>query len=111
MVRSRLHARWIVMALQTITSRHRDFRQITIYGHYHFTLTAYPAGVGKILGEEISGEWMDLDRLLVQLWESHGIRTRMVYAAKRKEKKERSGYVGGLLPEMTARGIIELVDL
>jgi len=52
---------------------------------------------------------MDLDRILVQLWESHAIRTKVMYSAA-EEKKPVCEYLEGLLPEMTERGIIELVE-
>ena len=48
---------------------------------------------------------MDLDRLLVQFWESRAIRPKIV--CKVAEMCECVGY---LLPEATERGITELVD-
>jgi len=88
------------MALQTITSKHRDLQQISIYVPFHFTSIRY---------QETDRQWMDLDRLLVKLWESHAVRTKVMYSAVREEKKAVCEYLGGLLPEMTEKGIIELV--
>jgi len=88
------------MALQTITSNHRDLQQILIYVPFH------PASIGS---QETDRQWMDLDHHLIQLWESHAIRTKVIYSVAREEKVV-CGYIRGLLPEMTKRGIIELVD-
>ena len=51
-------------------------------------------------------QWMDFDRLLVQLWESHAIRTNVVYIAAR-EQEVVDKYIGDPLPEITGRGITE----
>lgn len=48
---------------------------------------------------------MDLDGLLAQLWESHAIRTKVLYAAEVLHKN----FVTFLLPEITERRAIELV--
>jgi len=88
------------MALQTITSEHRDLQQILIY---------VPSSSTSTGNQETDRQWMDLDRHLVQLWESHAIRTKVKYSVASEEKMV-CGYTRGLLPEMTKRGIIELVD-
>ena len=88
------------MALRTITSKHRDLQQISIYVPSRSTSTRDQ--------ETVSRQWMDLDRLLVQVWESHAIRTKVICGAA--EKKVMCGYIGSLLPEITKRGIIELVE-
>ena len=49
--------------------------------------------------------WLDLDGLLAQLWESHAIRTKVLYAAEVLHKN----FVTFLLPEITERRAIELV--
>ena len=73
---------WIVMALQTITPEHRDFRQITIKVAYYLTLKIGPNSKPDI-GEVNCGQWLDLDRLLVQLRESRSIRLKVAPTAKR----------------------------
>jgi len=89
------------MALQTITSEHRDLQQILFY------VPPHPASIGN---QETDRQWMDLDRLLVQLWESHAIRTGLVYNAAGEREKAVCEYIKGLLPEITERGIVELVE-
>jgi len=93
-----LYAMWITIALQTITSSH--LQQIQIY---------VPSRSTSIGNHDTDRQWMDLDRHLVQLWELHAICTKVIYSAAREEKVV-CGYIRGLLPEMTKRGIIELVD-
>ena len=89
--------------LKTLTSEHKDLRLISIYirirGH---------VGVQRKTQPEISSRWRDLDHTLVQLWESSMIATRVVYTAGKEETGARE-YVERLLPEMTKRGIVELV--
>jgi len=88
------------MALRTITSEHRDLQQISIH---------VPSRSTSIRNQETDMQWTDLDRLLVQLWESHAIYTKIVYSTEEEGRKAACGYIGGLLPEMTERGIIEVV--
>jgi len=92
------------MALETITSKHRDFQQISIYIPRFVVVTGDSVSVRQAVGEEIYGDWVELDRLLVGFLELHAVRPRIVYDAAVGWCKR----VGELLPEMTARGIIEL---
>jgi len=99
------------MALKTITSGHRDLQRISIDISYDVTLIADPTDVRQTVVEEICGEWMELDRLLVHFWESCAIRAKITYKTEEWEKEVARGYMGSLLPETTARGIVELVNL
>ena len=64
------------MALRTVTHKQQELRQITIHvPHY---LTDFYANTGLITGGLIFGHWLDLDRFLVQLWESCSIRPTFV---------------------------------
>jgi hypothetical protein len=95
---------WITTALQTITPKHRDLRQITIEMSYHFALPTPPANLKQAI-EENRGQWLDLDRLLVQFWESRSVRLK-VYTMGRGV----IDHVRLLLPEVTGRGITDLVE-
>ena len=98
-------AEWITMALQTITPEHRDLQRISIHMPYYLTLLG--VGVGKFLGEATCREWSDLDRLLVQFWESRSIRPR-VGCVRLGQKQQSTEYcIGCLLPEITKRGIFD----
>ena len=57
---------WITATLRT-TSKPRDLREISIYLPYYVTTAAVDADVRKVIGEEDWEEWLDLDRLLVEL--------------------------------------------
>ena len=73
-----LNVQWIIVALQTITSRHGDLRKITLHiCGYSFRDPA--THVRQMVGETEYKQWLDLDRLLVQLWELHSIRPRVTY--------------------------------
>ena len=56
-----LSTKWIAMALQTITSRPGDLRQIVIH-IYNPTFNDPGADIRQMVGEVVYGEWLDLDR-------------------------------------------------
>ena len=98
------------MVLQTITPEHRDLSQISIYVSDYVASVVVNADVKKTIGEALFGQWLDLDRLLVQLWESRSIRPKVI-----REAVVEGGLwsmkdcIGSLLPEMTKRGMIDLI--
>ncbi|KAF9644820.1 hypothetical protein BDM02DRAFT_3121298 [Thelephora ganbajun] len=103
-----LNVAWVTIALQTISPKHRDLRQVSIGVHCDLLVVA-DANIGKT----IRGQWMNLDRILVQLWESHGIRPKVVCSVTEEEKEGEEAmheYIGSLFPEITRRGIIEPVE-
>ena len=101
-------AKWIAIALQTVTSRHRDLRQIGIC-IYGLIFDDPSTDIRQMVGEVVYREWLDLDRLLVQLWELRSIRPKVTYDVMSVDKeKEAINCVSCLLPEMTKRGIIDL---
>ena len=79
---------WITMALRTITPEHRDLRQISVYLVYRPTQAGPGGSIRQILGEQIFGQWMELDHLLAQLWESHSIRPRALCYAPQGVEEE-----------------------
>jgi len=105
-----MEATWIVMALETITSKHRDLQQITIYVPYYFNrLICKPVSLREAAGEAEYRRWMDLDTLLVQLSESHAIRTKVVYVMKgRGVQVEDCEHIGSLFPKIVERGAVEM---
>jgi hypothetical protein len=96
---------WVVTALQTITPKHRDLRQISIHIPYRLTIAYDGGSATQSIGDPVYEQWLGLDRLLVQLWESHSIRPRIVPMMK----EDLRDCAGCLLPEITKRGIIDLV--
>ena len=105
-----LSAEWIVMALQTITSKHRDLRRISFHIPYHDTVGAPSTDIRKTVGETAYEQWLDLDRLLVQFWESHLIRPKITYSYGLEDgRKGGMDFVSRLLPEITKRGVVDLV--
>ena len=79
---------WIITTLQGTIPKY--LRQISIYSYG----TRYPPTVE---GEQ---EWMELDRLLVELWTSYSILPKIAYC-------DRLDWFAPLvLPELTSRGIV-----
>jgi len=100
---------WITTALQTITPKHGELQQISIYVPYYLTRYNVGADIRQSLGETVFGQWSGLDRILVQFWESRSIRLR-VGCVRLGEKGQNMGYsVGCLFPEITKRGIVDPV--
>ena len=102
-----LRPTWILAALRTITCDHRELKWITL-------AVLSPQGlndhyfVKDVVGEDQG--WLELDRLLAQLGESHSIGVKVLYNIRTDTNggRERSR-MGVLLPEVTTRGIVELV--
>jgi hypothetical protein len=93
---------WIANTLHTITPGHRDLQKILIYAPYHTDKRV------QLISSEIHRQWKDLDCLLLQLWESHAVRTKVVYVG-RKEGEVQQRLVTILLPGVTRKKVIELV--
>ena len=100
------------MGLQTITPEHQDLRQISIHVPYSVTLASDGLNVRQIVGEENSGHWLGLDRLLVHLLESRSIRPTIIRTKPGGEtnSEHRKDYIGCLFPELTRRGLIDLIE-
>jgi hypothetical protein len=97
---------WVTTALQTITSEHRDLRQISIRLPYFLTLDR-DATIRQAIAGEGSNLWLNLDCLLVQFWESHSIRPMIVYMANKDITRD---HIECLLPEITKRGVIDIFE-
>ena len=92
-----MNVRWIIRALKTVESRSLQ----------HITIHPTP---GDAIEEAVYQEWQDLDQLLVQFWITHSIRPRLVYKVRRFVGKDLRDYAAGLLPELTRRGLVDLVE-
>jgi len=88
---------WITTALQTVESK--SLQRISIRTH---------DDVPEKIGEEFHQEWQDLDRQLVQFWTTHSIRPRIAYVPRKGEEDMRD-HAPRLLPELTKRGLVDLV--
>jgi len=95
---------WAGSTLKTLTPNHKDLWRISI----HMVIREH-ANLQQIFGIDICDSWADLDHTLIQLWESNAVTTRVTYATG-GDKTEARKFVEQLLPEMTRRGIVELVD-
>ena len=100
---------WTTMALKTLTSKHGDLREILLHILVESSPKDEPVNVRETIGEEIFKQWMDLDHILVQLWESSALQTKVIYFTD-QEEKETHEYIGGLLQEVMKRGIVKMVD-
>ena len=97
------------MALQTITQKHRDLRQVSIHINHYNIPSAGTNLSRKVLEEQIHGQWLDLDHFLNQFSESFSVRTKVVCIMP-KGRRDMGDYIGRLLPEMKRAGAIDLVE-
>jgi len=55
-------------------------------------------------------EWLGLDRLLVQFWEARSTGPKVICTVWGGLKQDVRGHTECLLPELTRRGVIDLVE-
>jgi hypothetical protein len=104
----------MVAALQTITPNHRDFRRISLVTPYPLFYQSYdftnPTNFKRDVGEAYCVEWLELDQLLAQIWESRSIRPQLIYDVPQELDRESvRSCMEALLPEVMTRGVVELV--
>ena len=101
----------VTAALRTITPSHRDLRQISISAAHISILIEYRSDTEVRLAEERTlGQWLELDRVLAQLWESHSFPPKIVCGALLEKEKPVRDVMGRLLPEATRGGTVNLFD-
>jgi len=100
---------WVTTALQTIPPENQDLRQISIHPPFH--LTSAGADVEETVVDRIFWQWLDLDRLFVRFWEERSISPKVVCTTLNMGNQGTArDCIGRLLPEITMRGIIDLVE-
>ena len=101
----------LLTTLRTVTRDHRELERITLRVISSKGLRE-GEDVRYAVGESTYQGWLELDRLLAQLNESHSFRLK-VLRYKFHTDSDGSGErrrMGILLPEVTARGIVDLVS-
>jgi len=98
------------MTLETITLHHQDLQQLSIHIPQIVSYIAHEDGAALEQNEvvDVGVQWPDLDHLLLKFWDSRSIRPKIVGPRVRNGRGTRD-WVGNLLPELTKRGIIDLV--
>ena len=102
---SSLGVGWITRALQTITHNYRDFRHISFDISDINSLTH--VDIRRDTRVPAFSQWSELDRLLVQFWDTRSIRLEINYYALGEKWEKMDGLAKGLLPEMAKRGLID----
>ena len=97
---------WVLRTLRTVTQNHRELEWITlsVLSNWGFSQRNDVRGA---VGETTYLEWLELDRLLAQLHESHSIRLKVLYDVEESRERRRMKV---LLPEVMTRGIVDLVE-
>ena len=94
-----LDVKWITRTLQTAESINLEQIAIRL-----FISLKVPTA------ESVYQEWQDLDRLLLQFWASHSIRPKVRHN-REKEARGLRELAPKLLPELTSRGVVDLIDI
>jgi hypothetical protein len=94
---------WVAAILRTITSENGDLQEVSFKGVAFYHNIDMPADVRTHVGDESYREWMDLDCVLVQLWQLHAVHVKIVFNFVREELSWK--LIGGLLPETTKREV------
>ena len=89
--------RWITTTLQTVKSK--NLQRISL---------CRDGVLPEMIREEFHQELKDLDHLLVQFWITHSIRLQVTYVVG-KGMEDLRDCVSSLLPELTRRGLVDLV--
>jgi len=103
-----LTAQWVLTALRTITTNHRNLRQVSVRAPCLSCRPdrADPVNVDDAIGKIGSRQWSEFDHLLAQLWKSLSIRPEVLYYTHPDGTGCRC--VNSLLPCATRRGIVDL---
>ena len=105
-----LNIQWNTATLRTITSNRRDLQGVSIRVAYEYDGFGAGAIIRQTIGEIVYGHWLDPDRPLIQFWESRSIRPKITYShTSQGEMEEVIDCVSSLLPEVTKRGVVDLV--
>lgn len=105
---------WVVTTLRTITPNHGDLQRISLsiplllfYRNFHHV--TFP-DVRQLIGEAACKEWSDLDRLFIWLGESHSIDLKILcHVSAPVDGPKAKSRVEDLLPEVTAKGMLDLM--
>lgn len=84
-----------------------------IYPIYHhlFLFAVDSADVRDAIGEVEYGQWLELDHVIVQLWELHSVHLIVVYrATSGKGVDRRDILLKALFPEVMRREMVDLVE-
>lgn len=105
-----LEVEWVTMLLQAIIPEHQDLQHISIYIPGYKVPPLRPGvKVRQTAGEKVYWQWLDLDRVLVQLWESRSIRPRVVCGWEAEYEQGTKRSIGCLLPVAAGGGMIDVV--
>jgi len=101
---------WVTVALKSITPENRDLRQILIYAPYYSKIIDICGDVRQFVMGATCRQWSDLDLLLVQIWGWHSICPGIVSETPIREGRDMRECFELLMPVVTRRGIVDLVE-
>ena len=111
----RYNPQWAAMTLRTIAHNQRHLQQISFKApcesYDWFSESNDLADPIYVLEKTLHQGWLELDEVLVQLWESNSICSEVAYEAPSSvDGREARHQVESLLSGATARGIVRLAE-
>ena len=100
---------WVIATLKTIKSE--DLQKIAIHLPGNLDCKKLELTIKDIGGTNSGLRWWNLDRLLVQFWESKSIRPKVLYSQMEYGMERANDLARCLMPESSRRGIIDLVEV
>lgn len=103
----------VTTALQTITPKHVDFKQVTLHVRSnHIQRDPRHENPNEVLREVDCRQWMDLDNTLIQLQELHPICVKVTWFEGDQDgvvKHEQIMHLlEHILPKLTKKGVVKL---
>ena len=111
-----MNPRWATNTLRTIPSHNGNLQQISFLAFHTLfdipsTPSVNPAILKQAIGEASYREWLELDGLLALFWETRSIRPQVLYDFPPWINKQGARRcMDGLFPEITTKGIVNLVE-
>lgn len=105
---------WVIMALRSVTCNHRNLQRVSVIADWLLYRRGFcrfdPANIVNWVGEAVYLRWLELDRLLFRLWESHSVHLEVRYEIPPSmDEKRARGFMEEFFPELTSRGLVDLV--
>lgn len=105
----------VVAVLRTLTNNHQNLQWISISTTYAITGREFAgtgmSNVNRLWLPNAVEAWLELDRLVAQLWESRRTRMRVQYCSTVWEDRGKArSCMEDLLPQLTMRGAVDIIE-
>ena len=105
--------KWIIVMLQSVTRNHGNLQRVSITVPQVLYRPGFrdlePINMLTAVGRTAFWQWLELDKLLAQLQESHSIRPEVLFNVPPSMDREQAmNFTHSMLPRLTMRGLVGL---